>query len=358
MSHFLISFRSVFVFICLIIISKDSFAQCDNNILSNGSFNSIVGEDVTASGWYATWYTNNSPDVNDSNGPLNTTSGYTWDGTPIASSDGGTWQNLFGPEQVYQLVTLTPGTNYILEFEYASTPITSSTISFTDPVGVEVKVNNNIFITPNDSTHFTWETASFTFTADSTSATLSMNATTQNYVAIDGVCLIEIENEHVEIVDNFLGKDTILCLGDTLVLNASHNDASYLWQDGSTDSTYTVTQTGNYSVELSINGQLFKDSLSISFVNCDTLDLPEEIPNDVKLYPNPISDQINVDLDKEYENLSVRIINQFGQLVFEKKYWQTSQLQISLDIPAGMYILEIRDKFIQPKRFKFIRKEL
>jgi gliding motility-associated-like protein len=42
--------------------------------------------------------------------------------------------------------------------------------------------------------------------------------------------------------------DTILCKGNTIVLHAGSAFSSYLWQDGSKDSTYTVTNAGTYTV--------------------------------------------------------------------------------------------------------------
>jgi len=47
-----------------------------------------------------------------------------------------------------------------------------------------------------------------------------------------------------------LGPDSVLCAGETLVLDATRPDASYTWQDGSTAPTYTVSAPGTYSVQL------------------------------------------------------------------------------------------------------------
>lgn len=44
------------------------------------------------------------------------------------------------------------------------------------------------------------------------------------------------------------GPDTLLCPNDTVVLDGSIDLGTYLWQDGSTDSVFTVTQTGTYYV--------------------------------------------------------------------------------------------------------------
>lgn len=48
-----------------------------------------------------------------------------------------------------------------------------------------------------------------------------------------------------------LGPDTVLCPGDTLVLNAYREGAGYLWQDGSTQPVLTVAAPGTYIVQWS-----------------------------------------------------------------------------------------------------------
>jgi len=45
-----------------------------------------------------------------------------------------------------------------------------------------------------------------------------------------------------------LGNDTIICDGETLTLDATVQNATYLWQDNSTTSSYTVSTEGDYSV--------------------------------------------------------------------------------------------------------------
>lgn len=50
-------------------------------------------------------------------------------------------------------------------------------------------------------------------------------------------------------VADLLGPDTTLCPGETLLLDATRNDAQYLWQDGSTSPTFLVTEPGTYHVQ-------------------------------------------------------------------------------------------------------------
>jgi len=51
-------------------------------------------------------------------------------------------------------------------------------------------------------------------------------------------------------------SDSVLCIGDTILLDPALTGASFVWQDGSTDSIYLVSEPGLYS-------------LSANFNNCD-----------------------------------------------------------------------------------------
>lgn len=59
--------------------------------------------------------------------------------------------------------------------------------------------------------------------------------------------------------------DTTLCQGGTMLLNAQAGYTAYVWQDGSTDSTFLVTAPGQYFVTvLSACGQSFSDTIHIT----------------------------------------------------------------------------------------------
>ena len=50
-----------------------------------------------------------------------------------------------------------------------------------------------------------------------------------------------------------LGNDTTICKGISINLNATTPNATYLWNNGSTDAIYNVTSSGTYWVKVSIN---------------------------------------------------------------------------------------------------------
>ncbi len=61
-----------------------------------------------------------------------------------------------------------------------------------------------------------------------------------------------------------LGANRQICPGNTIVLSAGNSYSSYLWQDGSTDSLFTVQQPGRYSVQVKdVCGNVFTDTVEI-----------------------------------------------------------------------------------------------
>jgi gliding motility-associated-like protein len=63
-----------------------------------------------------------------------------------------------------------------------------------------------------------------------------------------------------------IGDDTTLCIGSTLLLNATTASATYLWQNGTTGPTFTVSSAGTYSVIVTVNGCSVTDSVAVSYI--------------------------------------------------------------------------------------------
>ncbi len=70
-----------------------------------------------------------------------------------------------------------------------------------------------------------------------------------------------------------IGNDSTLCPSQEIVLNASTPGASYLWQDASTDSIFSVTLAGTYWVTVTVNNCSTTDSITISYTTAPTANL-------------------------------------------------------------------------------------
>ena len=71
----------------------------------------------------------------------------------------------------------------------------------------------------------------------------------------------------------FLGNDTSLCVGNTVLLNASYPNGTYLWQDGSILSQYLVSLPGNYNVVVGFNGCTASDTITVKYISKPFFDL-------------------------------------------------------------------------------------
>jgi len=62
-----------------------------------------------------------------------------------------------------------------------------------------------------------------------------------------------------------IGVDTVICPGNTILLNAKTGFVNYKWQDGSTDSTYLVTAPGKYYVTTTdACSNIFRDTVIVA----------------------------------------------------------------------------------------------
>ena len=119
-----------------------------------------------------------------------------------------------------------------------------------------------------------------------------------------------------------LGPDNAICPGSSLIINAQPGYASYLWQDASTNSSYTATAPGNYRVTVTnACGIISSDDILIS------------------LNPKPVN-FLSADT-AICSNQSILIIPNKN---FVSYLWNTNAVTPSLNINLpGLYWLEVID---------------
>ena len=131
-------------------------------------------------------------------------------------------------------------------------------------------------------------------------------------------------------------------------ISANNTGATYQWLDcddvnsviiGETGQSYTATVNGNYAVELTENGCVD----TTSCVSITTVGIMENsFGNKLLVYPNPTSGNFSVDLGAAYENSQITIIDISGKLIDSKTITQSQTLNLSIEEPAGIYIVSIQ----------------
>lgn len=75
-----------------------------------------------------------------------------------------------------------------------------------------------------------------------------------------------------------LGNDTILCAGETLLLDATLAGATYTWSTGASSATLNVTSAGTYWVSAAIGGCSAGDTITVGYVGSGAIDLgPDQV---------------------------------------------------------------------------------
>jgi gliding motility-associated-like protein len=229
----------------LIAIGYPSAAQ---NLIINGSMDcGVVRSDTVAPGWYKypnQPLVNNTPDINSDSGIAHIDPGWEWCcGTPVASPDGGTWQNVWRVENFAQTIYgLTVGTTYYFRYYYASQGISNSVglPSGYDtgdvarlPYPPDVTIIGAMgYANPSASKLFEWNTYSGSLVATSDSITIICSeGKYEGYIAYDGFYLGT--NQPDNFLDVSSPDSVILCnSGNASFTVQSATGITYQWQSG------------------------------------------------------------------------------------------------------------------------------
>jgi gliding motility-associated-like protein len=225
----------------IFILSVFGYRSVAQNLIVNGSMNcGIVRSDTVAPGWYKYGDEQpylNTPDINHDSGILHCSPGWVWwSGTPVASPDGGTWQNVWRIENFAQTISgLSIGTTYYFRYYYASQGISSGPLSVPalQPYAPDVTIIGAVgYSNPSSGNLFEWNTYSGSLVATSDTITIICSeGKFDGYIAYDGFYLGTNQP------DNFLEVKTpdsvTLCgAGNASFTVQSAAGVSYQWQSG------------------------------------------------------------------------------------------------------------------------------
>lgn len=129
-----------------------------------------------------------------------------------------------------------------------------------------------------------------------------------------------------------------------VTLNAGTGFSSYLWQDNSANSSLLVDSHGLYWVEVTNSlGCIARDSVVVVSETGTASALIRS--HQIRLYPNPAEDLLNVDLTLDTErDLVLELYAVTGQLLFREERDQTLRAEFDVNVQPyvpGVYTLRI-----------------
>ncbi|MBP8192204.1 MAG: gliding motility-associated C-terminal domain-containing protein, partial [Chitinophagales bacterium] len=113
-----------------------------------------------------------------------------------------------------------------------------------------------------------------------------------------------------------LGKDTLLCEGDTLRLDVTTLNATYVWQDGSALPYYIVTQDGQYHVSVKTNCIDAADTIEVTYKSCEAITCTYFIPTAFTPNGDGTNDEFKIRSNCVLSGTLI-IYNRFGNEVFK-----------------------------------------
>lgn len=156
---------------------------------------------------------------------------------------------------------------------------------------------------------------------------------------------------------HIISLDTIVaCVFDTLKLDATNPNATYLWSNGATTPYVESATTGlafdvlSYSVEVTntLTGCSNSSSLTIlySYGEC-SYSVPEaNLPSGIQVFPNPGHGKFTCSMDKDQKSLIAQVFDLKGILIrqYNLAPKEVSKFLIDLsDQPEGIYYLRLRN---------------
>ena len=168
----------------------------------------------------------------------------------------------------------------------------------------------------NDGAAYLWQDGSMLSTFEvSEPGTYFVEVTLGNCMVSDTI-VYESEGE----INFSFGDDLAICPGDNILLDASEIEGTYLWQDGSTVSNFSVAQAGTYSVTITNDCGTTSDEIEIFLEGNSALFDEIQVPNTFTPDGDGVNDMLSpvipIEIADAFSNYEFKIFNRWGNSVF------------------------------------------
>lgn len=179
---------------------------------------------------------------------------------------------------------------------------------------------------------FTWTANGQTYTSSDTYTTTLTNA-----AGCDSIATLNLTITPLPDVSLTLQLPTI---------EANNPDGTYTWLDcnnnfgvieGQNESSFTPTESGNYAVEISVNGcSAVSECVEVTIVS-----VSESKKQSLSVFPNPSSGVMTIDLGRLSAHTEIRLLDSSGRQVYSASFSNRRYHQLPMNQPAGVYLLHV-----------------
>ncbi len=224
--------------------------------------------------------------------------------------------------------------------------INSDTISVTYGPTSAIKLGNDTTLCQGASLILNSSASAGVYLWQDNSTVPTFTVTQQGiyWVKVTNICGIisdTIKVSYNPISPIHLGDDTVLCLGETILIDASFPDAQYLWQDNYTNAVFTASQSGTYWVRVTNLCGSSSDTIIVEYENCNCTLF---IPNTFTPNKNDLNDKFSPVFDCVFTEYHFMIFNRWGEKIFEtnnpSESWDGMYKGMLSEIGVYVYVLK------------------
>jgi hypothetical protein len=283
---------------------------------------------------------------------------YTWiDGNTYTTSNNTATDTLINADGCDSVVTL----NLTIHYSNTGTDVQTACNSYTWLDGNTYSTSNNTATDTLINADGCDSVVTLNLTIHYSNTGTDVQTGCNSFTWIDGNTYTTSTTTATDTLTNAAGCDSVVTLHLTinsvsdlstttsgLAISANNANATYQWLDcnnayaiinGQTGQTFTATANGNYAVELTENGCVDTSAC----VAITTVGIVENSFGDgLFIYPNPTKGNFSIDLGALYENAQVSITDISGKLVESKSIAQSQVLNLTIEEPAGIYLISIQ----------------
>jgi len=237
-----------------------------------------------------------------------------------------TWTN--GPSTSTYTVNPSTNTTYTVEgldnnncFNTSSITISVTANPTVSAIASSTAIcaGQTVTLTANGATSYTWIPSGSVLVNEIVAPTSN---TTYSLSGISNGCF---GNANVQIIVNQLPtisvstSNSLICVGESVVLTSSSNATSYLWSNSATTMSISITPTTTTIYSITVNDGLCSSSASIT-QNVSACTAVNEIHenNRALVYPNPFNNSFEIQLDfntSSDKKMLMNIYNVLGEII-------------------------------------------
>jgi hypothetical protein len=205
-------------------------------------------------------------------------------------------------------------------------------------VNQTICAGDSILLQANGAANYTWNIGQFNGTYFQPASTMTLSVVGIDTNNCEGSSAFTVEVNPNPII--FLVSDTTVCdYNLPLQLTAAGNATSFLWSNGTSGTSISITQAGTYIVTGELNGCTESDSTVVVLDPC--LGIYEEDLFKLSFYPNPTQNEVYGMFNMPI-SATISILTMDGRVLFTNQV--KNQTEIMLDFSSfarGSYLIKL-----------------